>query len=244
MSAQLLAEELDLPFESDPEVLATLAVLQLTPLGLQLLPPRITADGSGPLLVDFGAGRMRYRRRGGHNEPLGRAVGVGKRDNLYVVDATAGLGKDSFVLADLGCTVRLLERSAPVYALLRDGLQRASHSDDSWLREVAARMQVERADSCQWLQTCAKLPDVVYLDPMFPARKKSARVKKDMWLFQHLLDSEGAEEALLQQALGASQWRVVVKRPARAPCLPGPKPHHTLEGKTVRFDVYNCAGSS
>ncbi|MEP5765323.1 MAG: class I SAM-dependent methyltransferase [Halieaceae bacterium] len=196
----------------------------------------------GAVRVDFGAGKMRHRRRGGHNEPLGRAVGVGKWDGLSVVDATAGLGRDSFVLADLGCQVTMLERSAVVFALLRDGLDRARRCGDAWLLAVVQRMSAHCADSSQWLaQQGDACCDVVLLDPMFPQRKKSARVKKEMWLFQQLLEADTPQPGLLEQALHSARRRVVVKRPARAEPLEGRQPDFELAGKAVRFDVYNAA---
>ena len=233
--ARALADELQLEYSEVPVPGVTL--LQLSAAGLQLLPGE---PGMGPVAVDFGAGAMRHRRRGGHSEPLGRAVGVNKRPGLSVVDATAGLGRDSFVLADLGCAVSLVERSPLVFALLRDGISRAAGSDDPWLRQVAGRMALYLGDSASWLAGLDSSPDVIYLDPMFPARKKSARVKKEMWLFQHLLTKTQDEAELLAQALSSASWRVVVKRPARAEPLNGEKPHHAIEGKTVRFDVYSC----
>lgn len=235
--AQALAAELSLPLLEPGRPGDYASLLQLCPDGLHL-----QAAGSaeaGSLMVDFGAGKMRYRRRGGHNEPLGRAVGVGKRPGLKVVDATAGLGRDSFVLADLGCHVTMLERSPAAFALLRDGLQRAAASGDPWLRQVTSRLQLHYVDSRQWLASHPGLADVVYLDPMFPSRKKTARVKKEMWLFQQLVGKAEDEQLLLQQAIISATWRVVVKRPIRAPSLPGPGVHHTLSGKTVRYDVYN-----
>jgi 16S rRNA (guanine1516-N2)-methyltransferase len=236
--AQTLATELALPLLEPERPDDHANLLQLCPDGLHLQAARCT--GAGSLKVDFGAGKMRYRRRGGHNEPLGRAVGVGKRPHLQVVDATAGLGRDSFVLADLGCNVTMLERSPAAFALLRDGLQRAAASGDPWLQAVAARMSLHYADSREWLASHPGSADVVYLDPMFPARKKSARVKKEMWLFQQLVGEADDEQLLLQQAITSAAWRVVVKRPIRANSLPGPAVHHVLSGKTVRYDVYNC----
>ena len=237
-NAQALAAELALPL-LEPELPGDHAnLLQFCPDGLHLLAAKHT--GVGSLKVDFGAGKMRYRRRGGHNEPLGRAVGVGKRPQLQVVDATAGLGRDSFVLADLGCNVTMLERSPVAFALLRDGLQRAAASGDPWLRAVTGRMKLHYVDSREWLASHPNSADVVYLDPMFPARKKTARVKKEMWLFQHLVGAADDEQLLLQQAITSAVWRVVVKRPIRAHSLPGPGVHHALRGKTVRYDVYYC----
>lgn len=213
------------------------AVLKCSPDRLELL--ATGADAPGPIAVDFAAGDMRHRRRGGQNEPLGRAVGVSKWPGLSVVDATAGLGRDSFVLADLGCQVMMIEREPAVFVLLRDGLRRGQASEDAWVAEVCQRMQLVQGDARQWLP--GQSADVVYLDPMFPARRKSARVKKEMWLFQQLLEREGEDPApgeLLEAALSAAGKRVVVKRPAKAPTLDERTPSFQLPGKTVRFDVY------
>ena len=203
---------------------------------LELVPQGPKAPGA--VAVDFGNAAMRRRRRGGHNEPLGRAVGVGKWSPLRLVDATAGLGRDSFVLADLGCQVIMLERVAVVHALLADGLRRALASEDPWLQAAASRLSLLGADAEDWLTREHPEPvDVIYLDPMFPARTKSARVKKEMWLFQELLESQESG-ALLEPALALARRRVVVKRPARAPSLENRAPSFTIPGKTVRFDVY------
>jgi 16S rRNA (guanine1516-N2)-methyltransferase len=230
--ARALASELSLPLADSVQGCA--ALLRYFADRLELLP--IGDNAPGPIAVDFADSRMMHRRRGGHNEPLGRAVGVGKRDNLQVIDATAGLGRDSFVLADLGCSVTLLERSAPVFALLRDGLARGQASEDVRVASVCNRMNLLRGDSRALLPTLAA--DVVYLDPMFPARRKSARVKKEMWLFQQLLEAEEVDAGLLDCALAIAGDRVVVKRPARAQPLDGRNPAFAIPGKTVRFDVY------
>ena len=235
--AAALAEELALPLLSGEPASDCVALLQLTPQGLELLPLGKNAPGS--IRVDFGGGGMRHRRRSGHNEPLGRAVGLGKWDTTTVVDATAGLGRDAFVLADLGCEVELLERAPAAFALLREGLKRGLDGGDPWLRGVCARMQLQFTDARSWLaERGPAYCDVIYMDPMFPERKKSARVKKDMWLFQQLLASEPDDAGLLQQALQSARRRVVVKRPAKAAALDGLPPDFVIPGKTVRFDVY------
>ena len=195
----------------------------------------------GPVAVDFGSAGMRHRRRSGQNELLGRAVGVSARRRLRVLDATAGLGRDSFVLADLGCTVALCEREPVIVALLEHGLRAAAGSGDPWLREVVQRMTLHPQDARTLAAGVAARVDVIYLDPMFPVRAKSAAVKKEMALFQLLLDDDAAPEdpaALLQWALDQQVARVVVKRPSRAPVLGSQQVSHSLGGKAVRFDVY------
>jgi 16S rRNA (guanine1516-N2)-methyltransferase len=192
----------------------------------------------GPVRVDFGNPSMRHRRRGGHNELLGRAVGVGRRAGLSVLDATAGLGRDAFVLADLGCVVHLYERHPVLQRLLQSGLETARNSTDAWLQEVSTRMVLHAGDAAEAVLRDGDF-DVLYLDPMFPPRTKSAAVRKEMALFQRLL-SDQADDAgeLLRWALDQPVARVVVKRPARAEALGGIKPSHSIGGKAVRFDVH------
>lgn len=207
----------------------------------------LRAPGRGaphPVAVDFGAAAMRHRRRGGQNELLGRAVGVGKKAPLRLLDATAGLGRDSFVLADLGCEVTLAEREPVVAALLRSGLTRAQGAEDLWLREVARRMTLAEGDVRQLSATTLQAQDVIYLDPMFPPRDKSAAVKKEMALFQALFSHAAAVEdagALLAWALQLPVARVVVKRPLKSAPLDGRVPSHAIRGKAVRYDVYVLA---
>jgi 16S rRNA (guanine1516-N2)-methyltransferase len=184
----------------------------------------------GPVAVEFGSAAMRHRRRSGHNEMLGRAVGVGKKTGLRVLDATAGLGRDGFVLADLGCEVTLCERSVVVSELLSWGLAAAGPA-------AACR---RAGDARELPESVLAEVDVIYLDPMFPQRGKSAAVKKEMALFQWLLEQDEGddEDELWRWAMAANVARVVVKRPPRAPCLAGSTPSHTISGKSVRYDVY------
>ncbi|WP_350142864.1 class I SAM-dependent methyltransferase [Haliea sp.] len=215
------------------------ALLRVSPDALALSVPDRPAQK--PIEVDFGAAGMRHRRRGGQNELLGRAVGVGKKSPLRVLDATAGLGRDSFVLADLGCAVTLAEREPVVAALLRSGLARAGNSADAWLREVVGRMVLVEGDVCLMDAATLVEQDVIYQDPMFPPREKSAAVKKEMALFQALFSRPGAlgdADALLAWALRAPVARVVVKRPLKADPLAGRTPSHAIRGKAVRYDVY------
>lgn len=244
-AAVALATSLGLPLlgpdESADESRFT-ALLLVSPDTLALRAPGRAAPN--PVAVDFGAAVMRHRRRGGQNELLGRAVGVGKKTPLRVLDATAGLGRDSFVLADLGCDVTLAEREPVVAALLRSGLTRAQGGDDLWLREVAARMTLAEGDARQLNAGALQWQDVIYLDPMFPTRDKSAAVKKEMALFQTLFSHAavaGDADALLAWALQVPVARVVVKRPLKSTPLNGHAPSHAIRGKAVRYDVYVLA---
>ena len=242
--ARALAARLGLDFIGDPvieRINAPGAVLRLTPAGLCLA--RAGPGAPTPLRVDFGSAAMRHRRRGGQNELLGRAVGIGKREPLRLLDATAGLARDSFVLADLGCHVRLCERHPVICELLSDGLRRAKDSDDPWLAGVAARLALLPGDA---REQRVDTSDVIYLDPMFPQRSKRAAVKADLSLLQDILQEQNQQDAehLLTWALQQDVARVVVKRPLRAPALAGRSPSHVLRGKAVRFDVYVLRGLS
>ncbi|HPQ95464.1 MAG: class I SAM-dependent methyltransferase [Thiothrix sp.] len=203
-----------------------------------------TADPqTGPIRVDFAAGSVqhRYRFGGGRGQAIARAVGLNKRTTLTVVDGTAGLGREAFVLASLGCEVTLLERNPLIHALLADGLQQAARVADPELAAIIARMQLVHADTGHWLDTLdpAGWPDVVYLDPMFPQRRKTARVQKEMRFFQQLArpDPEG-EAVLLASARHHCRYRTVVKRPAQAPALAGCQPAFVIPGRIIRYDVY------
>jgi 16S rRNA (guanine1516-N2)-methyltransferase len=193
----------------------------------------------GPVGVDFGSAGMRHRRGAGHNELLGRAVGVGRKARLRVLDATAGLGRDSFVLADLGCNVLMCERDPLIAALLASGLERGLATGDSWLQGVLKRMRLWQGDAASLSAQEVNTIDVIYLDPMFPRRSKNAAVKKEMALFQLLLTggADGAE-ALLSWSLEQDVARVVVKRPLKAQNLADRRPSHAIAGRTVRYDVF------
>lgn len=196
----------------------------------------------GDILVDFASGAATYRRKfgGGKGEGIAKAVGLGKKPQLRVIDATAGLGRDAFVLASLGAHVTLVERNPAVAALLADGLRRAALDTQTadWL---PARMQLVHLSA---LQALATLPpaDVVFLDPMFPPREKSALVKKEMRAFHDVVGADEDADALLAPALALATHRVVVKRPGYAGYLAGQKPTMSIEGKNNRFDVYVNAG--
>lgn len=193
----------------------------------------------GPVFVDFVEGAVAHRRKfgGGRGQSIAKAVGLKSGANPTVVDATAGLGRDAFVLASLGCQVTMLERHPVVAALLADGLQRAQQDAEigEWMRD---RMSLRAGSALENLQQLGFTPDVVYLDPMFPHRQKSALVKKEMRVFQSLVGADLDADALLPAALAVAGKRVVVKRPDYAGYLNEMKPGMSIETKSNRFDVY------
>lgn len=243
VAAAALAAELGLPCLASPLVdrdtvpLTHLLVLTQERLELRELGPR----APGPVHVDFTAGPSAHRRRfgGGRNQPLARAVGLKGGALPAVVDATAGLGRDAFVLACLGCTVQLVERSPIIAALLRDGLRRAEHDPDIGPL-VAQRLRLHAGDSGEYLRQLGEdqRPDVVYLDPMYPHRHKSALAGKEMRLLRQWVGSDEDAPTLLDAALACARRRVVVKRPRRAPVMAGPPPAIQITAPNTRFDVY------
>ena len=216
---------------------ATEFVLQVSADGLQLV--ECIEHGPGPVRVDFVEGAAAHRRLhgGGSGQMIAKAVGVQQGVRPHVLDATAGLGRDAFVLATQGCTVELIERQPLIAALLEDGLQRAAL--DAEVAPIVARMQLHCADAIELLGNWrGAIPQVIYLDPMFPHREKSALVKKEMRLFRPLVGADLDAPALLQAALALATHRVVVKRPRKAPAVEGCKPGYALEGKSSRYDIY------
>jgi 16S rRNA (guanine1516-N2)-methyltransferase len=195
-----------------------------------------------PLVVDFVAGRVAHRRRfgGGRGQLIARACGLVGGVTPSVVDATAGLGRDAFVLASLGARVLMIERVAAIHALLEDALARACR--DAETTEIAQRLTLVHGDATRRLADLVAdsgvAPQVVHLDPMFPHREKSALVKKEMRLFRLLAGDDDDAPRLLEAALDVATHRVVVKRPRKAPPIVGPAPRHVIEGKTSRYDLY------
>lgn len=194
----------------------------------------------GPVYVDFVGGAVGHRRRfgGGRGQEIAKAVGLKKGATPSVLDATAGLGRDAFVLASLGCPVTLIERSPVVAALLEDGLARAQQ--DAEVAPIAARMQLLCGNAAELMAQLeeAERPDVVYLDPMYPHRRKSALVKKEMRLFREVVGEDPDADALLPAALACARLRVVVKRPDYAEPMAARTATMSIATKNHRFDVY------
>ena len=174
-------------------------------------------------------------------ELLVKAAKIKGAQSPTAIDCTAGLGQDSFLLAAAGFTVRMFERDETIAALLEDGLMRAGNNP--MISSVAKRMSLDHSDSLQYLESLAlsseQAPDVIYLDPMFPARQKSAAVKKKFQLL-HVLEKpcdEAEEDALIRAAFAAGSRKVVIKRPVKGGHLAGIKPSYSITGKAVRYDV-------
>lgn len=193
----------------------------------------------GAVYVDFVGGTMAHRRKfgGGRGEAVAKAVGIRGSELPTVIDATAGLGRDAFVLAVIGCQVRLVERHPVVFLLLQDGLNRA-YQDEEIGEMLQQNLRLLNVRHINELDPNTDYADVVYLDPMYPHKQKSALVKKEMRVFQHLVGADLDADELLLPALQLAKKRVVVKRPDYAEFLCGKQPHFSRETKNHRFDIY------
>ena len=193
----------------------------------------------GVVQVDFASGAAQYRRTKGGGELIAKAVQHTAQPVVW--DATGGLGRDSFVLANLNLAVHTFEQHPAVFALLQDGLYRAAQSPE--IAAIAARITLHQGNAAALMPALAAQigkPDVVYLDPMYPERQKSAAVKKEMAYFHELIGLSGQnnDAALFQAALKVAKKRLVVKRPRLGEYLCGQKPAYQYTGKSTRFDVY------
>ncbi|NOY63457.1 MAG: class I SAM-dependent methyltransferase [Gammaproteobacteria bacterium] len=243
--ARQLAKTLNLPFEKDVDRESVIPriereknsfLLVVTTQRLELRQLGKTAPG--PIYTDFVSGSNAHRRQygGGRGQPLARAIGLKGGHYPLVLDATAGLGRDAFVLAYLGCNVLLAERNRVVAALLEDGLQRALN-DPEVAPIVSQRMRFFGHDARLLMRSAEPRPEVIYLDPMYPPRSKSAQVKKEMRSLQQIV-GHSDDDDLLKAALTCATRRVVVKRPSGADPLGECKPTFAISSKKTRYDVY------
>lgn len=200
-----------------------------TPLGLTL------TDGKLELRGDFTTEKKRLKPNNLNGEMLVKAAKIkGEAKGLRLLDATAGLGEDSLLLAAAGFQVDLYEYDEVIGALLEDALKRASGDEE--LSVIVARMKLHREDSIEAMKALDYTPDVVLLDPMFPARNKSGMIKKKFQLMQQLESPCCNEAELLDAALLTGAKKIVIKRPAKGPFLAGVKPSYSVDGNAIRYD--------
>lgn len=193
------------------------------------------------LVVDFVGGAVghRFRANEGRGQALAKAAGFTGSITPFIVDATAGLGRDAFFLASLGAYVTLIERSETMYGLLSDGMKRAAN-EGGRLAETINRMTLLHGDSSEILPDLK--PQVVLVDPMHPPRGNSALVKKEMRQIREIVGTDADAEKLMQVALEYAQNRVVLKWPLRAePMQNIRKFSHQILGKSTRYDVFVIA---
>lgn len=191
---------------------------------------RIHDQSNNKFSIDFLEDRQNYQKKKSSmkKELIGRAMGSG-RYGLKILDLSAGLAIDAVFLAQLGFEVTALERNPLIYSCLNEASQRISH-------DLKLKFVFESAQ--KFLAAHGDEYDVIYFDPMFPDKKKSALPRQEMVFFRHLVGSDEDAEQVLQMALQKFKAeRVVVKRPLKAPFLLK-KPSSQIVGKLIRFDVY------
>ncbi len=232
IQAGRLAERLGLPMvQGQP---AHGLALRFGAHGLEL---RCTRSGADVLCLRGDFTRMLPRLQPGslQRELLVRAARIRRpTGRLVAIDATAGLGEDAMLLAAAGFSVQLYESNPVIAALLADALDRAAGVPA--LAPVVSRMQLHETDSLTALPKLPAPPDVILLDPMFPARHKSALVKKKLQLLQMLACPCADEAALLMAAIAARPRKVLIKRPLKGACLAGIKASHSFTGRAIRID--------
>lgn len=193
--------------------------------------------------IDFAEGKSQHRRLhgGGKGQDIAKAIGLHKISNPNVIDLTAGMGGDAFVLATLGANITMIERNPIVHALLNDALSRAQLKDDAELQEILNRLSLVKQNSKEYLDQLSEseYPDVIYLDPMFPSRTKSAQVKKEMQFFHDIVGSDDDSAEVFLSALNKAKKRIVVKRPRLAEKITeSVLPAFDIIGKSTRYDIY------
>lgn len=250
-AAQILSEQFNLPIDLQQSAEMTLGwhLVKKDPI------PKLALfhKDSGPVFIDFVSGKKAHRRHfgGGKGQPLVRAMGKLKEGLPTILDATAGMGGDSFVIASQGFKVQMVERSIAVAALLEDALKRAQASlqdlseeaTDPELLSIIMNMSLVQADSANHLLSQKPVVDVIYMDPMYPEKKKNAATKKEMKALQNLVGPDRDSENLLQAALQTASYRVVVKRPKNAPIIqlenPQLIPSAEISSPNTRYDIYS-----
>ena len=238
--AKSLANDLSLPLIDSADIARTDVQLLLVVAPRRLELRETGRRRSGSIYVDLlrGATGDRLTMSRSRRVPLARAVGL-RHGVRSVVDATAGLGRDALTLAACGFQVTAVERSGVLAALLRDGLARATRDGSQWLRDVVKRLTLVVGDAREALREMSggDVPDVIYLDPMYPAVGKAALAKKEMRICRRLVGDDTDAAELLDVARGVAARRVVVKRSLRADPL-APSPTAQISSKQIRFDIY------
>lgn len=234
-----LAAKLNLPCSSSVARRSTEFVLAYTPEGLQLQHMPLGSRKSVCLLfVDFVHGKNGYRlaQNCTSKQPIARAVGIKPGFRPTILDGTAGLGADGFVLASLHCRVTMCERSPILAALLEDGLYRAA--GDEKTTGIVERLHLVQADTQDYLHNTPGTFHTIYLDPMYPHRNQSSLNKQTLRVIRSLVGGDPDSAALLEIARERAANRVVVKRPRKAPLLSKVQPSHVILMKNSRFDIY------
>ncbi len=211
------------------------------PEGLQLIYEEnglTLTDGRLKLCADLREMIPRLKVNNLNGEMIVKAARIKSAEGpLRLLDATAGFGEDSLLLAAAGFRVDLYEYDPVIGALLEDSLERAK--DVQELKDAVSRMVLHKEDSIEAMGKLEEAPDVILLDPMFPERQKSGLIKKKFQLLQRLESPCSNEEDLINAAFKAGPRRIVIKRPLKGPFLAGRKPDYSLSGKAIRYDCFH-----
>ncbi len=216
---------------------------------------------SGPVFVDFLNGTSAYRIQKSFKQPeiLLKALGAGRKrrdrdsevgfsgDSVLpiLIDATAGLGEDSFLAAHHGFKVLALEKNDMVFKVLQDGITRLKKSSDPRNIRAFTNFEIKNQDFLSLDPAVeSNRADVIYLDPMFPEKNKSSLPKKEMQALKFLVgmseeESERDTLNLFEHAMKFTGARIVVKRPLKS-SLVSPSPQGQILGKMIRFDIYKA----
>ncbi len=194
-------------------------------------------DGDLSIMVDFTEMIPRLKQSNVEREMQVKAARIkGQPMPQRIIDATAGFGEDSIILAAAGFEVEMFEFDEIIALLLEDGLERAKGIPE--LASVVDRMTLRNEDSIKAMPRLEYSPDCILLDPMFPGRTKTAKIKKKFQLLQKLESPCSTEQELLDAAIAANPKRIIVKRPVKGPYLANKKPSYSLEGKAIRYDCF------
>ena len=192
----------------------------------------------GELRVDFVGGAVAHRLRfgGGRGQALPKAMGLRAGKTPTIIDATAGLGRDAFLLASLGAQVTLIERSDKMHELLVQGMIEAAQEGGE-LGEIIGRMTLLKGDAKDLLPTLSG--EVILIDPMHPPRHNSALVKRELRQVREIVGTDEDAADLVRVALEHARNRVVLKWPAKADPIAGIRAcSHQIRGKSTRYDVF------
>ncbi|RLJ51862.1 16S rRNA (guanine1516-N2)-methyltransferase [Litoreibacter meonggei] len=195
-------------------------------------------QSAGELRVDFVSGAVAHRLRfgGGRGQALAKAMGLRAGKTPAIVDATAGLGRDAFLLASLGAQVTLIERSEHMHALLAQGMDRALKEGGEF-RDIVSRMTLLKGDAKDVLPDLSC--EAILIDPMHPPRKNSALVKRELRQVREIVGTDDDAADLVRVALANARNRVVLKWPAKADAIEGIRAcSHQILGKSTRYDVF------
>lgn len=195
---------------------------------------------AGHLEIDFFSKKMRYRMQHMNKaqEPLLRALGWKSTEPKRVLDMTAGLGRDACLLFFAGFNVTMFERHPILQILLQNALNELPSEDFSQSFELAKEDSIDFLKRIVEDSSKKNIADAIYMDPMYPERKKSALVKKELRIIRNLVGADMDSEELLSLAISSGIPRVVVKRPKGSEFVADLKPSHSVESPNTRFDVY------